>query len=261
MTDPPELLHQAGADHFEPEPADPTVGAWSGPAILGQDPAPYLVGESVPWIVDTDGLTIDTSPYDHEEGHDSENYGESFTMPWDAGAPADVAQAQASSRAHGADYGASRSLNYSAPPFQAYDERYLSERIEGFGPVELPQLVGGGMRGLNSYGVNNPPLESYGGQGFRYGYTEQFAVDRKMYDPERINDDRMYTVNTATVLDDQPVPENAGAYNAPFSSLARIIANVNQKPMMRRQPPAMDQSVMTDGSEDLYDAESEWVIG
>jgi hypothetical protein len=259
--DPYTPLHQSDPAHAEQLPGDPTVGAWSGPEILRDDPAPYLVGESVPWVVDTDGLVLDTTPDDHEEGYDSENYGESFTMPWDGGAPADVAQARASAVAHGTDFGSSRKGNYDTPPFQAHDERYLSYRIEGFGPIELPQLVGGGMRGLNSYGVNNPALESYGGQGFRYGYTEQFVVDRKMYDAERMTDERLITANTATGIDDQPVPANPGAYNTPFSSLARILTTVNQKPMMRRQPPAMDQSVITDGAEDLYDAESDWVIG
>jgi hypothetical protein len=87
------------------------------------------------------------------------------------------------------------------------------------------------------------------------------VVDRKMYDAERMTDERLITANTATGIDDQPVPANPGAYNTPFSSLARILTTVNQKPMMRRQPPAMDQSVITDGAEDLYDAESDWVIG
>lgn len=259
--DPPTPLHQADPSHFEQTPADPTVGAWSGPAILQDDPAPYLVGESVPWVVDTDGMVIDTTPDDHSVGYDSENFREYDTEPWDGGAPADVAQARASAIAHGTDYGSARKHVYDTPPFQAADERYLSYRIEGFGPIELPALVGGGQRGLNSYGVNNPGLESYGGQGFRFGYTEQFVVDRKMYDPERITDERLITANTATGIHDQPVPANPGAYNEPFSSLARILRTVNQKPMMRRQPPPMDQSVMTDGTEDLYDAESEWVIG
>lgn len=259
--DPPTPLHVSDPSHFQPDPADPTLGAWSGPAILQDNPAPYLVGESVPWVVDTDGLVLDLTPDDHEEGYDSENYGESFTMPWDGGAPADVAQARASAVAHGTDFGAARKHVYDTPPFQAHDERYMSYRLEGFGPIELPALAGGGQRGLNSYGVNNPPLESYGGQGFRFGFTEQFVVDRKMYDPERLNDERLITPNTVTFIDDQPVPDDPGPYNGPFSSLARILTNVNQTPMMRRQPPPMDQPEMTDGTDDLYDAASEWVIG
>lgn len=261
MVDPPTPLHQADPSHATPEPADPTIGAWSGPPILATDPAPYILGESVPWVVDTDGLVLDYTPDDHEDGYGSENYGESFTMPWDGGAPADVEQARASGYAHGTDYGSSRKSNYDTPPFQAADERYLSWRFDGFGPVELPALAGGGQRGLNSYAVNNPPLESYGGQGYRFGWVEQFAVDRKMYDPTRVNDERLIQPNTATEIDNQPVPGDPGPYNVPFNSLARILTTVNQKPMMRRQPPAMDQSIMTDGTDDVYDSDNDWVIG
>jgi hypothetical protein len=262
FVDPPTPLHQADPSHAEAEPGDPTQGAWSGPPILDSDPAPYLVGESVPWVVDTDGHVLDFTPWgDHDQGYDSENYGESFTMPWDGGAPADVHQAHASALSHGTDFGAARKHVYDTPPFQAFDERYRAERVEGLGPVELPALAGGGQRGLNSYGVNNPGLESYGGRGFRYGFTEMFTVDRRMYDPTRVNDERLITANTATSIDDQPVPEDPGPYNAPFTSLSRILTTVNQSPMLRRSPPAFDQSIMTDGSDDVYDAESEWVIG
>lgn len=262
MVDPPTPLHQADPSHAMAEPADPTQGAWSGPDILQDDSAPYLVGESVPWVVDTPGLDLDLTPWgDHEEGFESENYGESFTWPGDGGAPADVEQARASTLAHSRDFGAARKHIYDTPPFQAADERYIGEYVEGFGPIEIPVLAGGGQRGLNSYPVNNPADDSYLGRGFRYGFTEMMAVDRKMYDPERINDERLILANTATAIDDQPVPNNSGPYNEPFSSLARILRNVNQKPMMRRQPPAIDQSIMADGTDDLYDAESEWVIG
>jgi hypothetical protein len=262
MVDPPTPLHQADPAHAVSEPGDPTVGAWSGPPILDTDPAPYLIGESVPFVVDTDGLVLDYTVWgDHEDGYASENYGESFTMPYDGGAPADVQQAHASGYAHTRDYGAARKHVYDTPPFQATDERYLGWYEEGFGPVELPALAGGGQRGLNSYGVNNPGMDSYGGHGYRFGWTEKMAVDRKMYDPVRINDERLIQPNTATEIDDQPVPGDAGPYNPPFTSLARIIATVNQKPMMRRQPPAMDQSIMTDGTDDTYDADNDWVIG
>lgn len=262
FVDPPTPLHQADPSHARADAADPTVGAWSGPAILQTAPPAYMVGESVPWVVDTEGLVLDLSEWgDHEAGYDSENYGESFTMPWDGGAPADVAQAQASARAHSIDHGAARKHAYDTPPFQAFDERYIGQYIEGFGPIELPALAGGGQRGLNSYDVNNPGLESYGGKGFRFGFTEQMWVDRKMYDPTRVNDERLILANTATVLDDQPVPADPGPYNEPFTSLARILRTVNQTPMMRRQPPAMDQSVITDGADDLYDAGDDWVMG
>lgn len=262
MVDPPTPLHTSDPAHATPEPGDPTVGAWSGPSILQSDPAPYIIGESVPYVVDTDGLMLDLTPWgDHEDGYASENYTEAFQQPWEAAPVADVEQAAASAAAHGEDLGAARKHVYDTPPFQGFDERYLGGYVEGFGPVELPALAGGGQRGLNSYPVNNPGLEMYGGRGYRYGWGEWQTVDRKMYDPERVHDERLITANTATELDDQPVPDGAGPYNGPFSSLSRILTTVNQTPMMRRQPPAMDQSIMGDGADDVYDADSDWVIG
>jgi len=246
--------------HSVPVEADPTIGAWSGPPILADPTYDYLVGESVPFVVDTEGLQLNFTPDGHEEGFGTENFREYDTEPWDAGAPADIAMGRASGLAHSQDYGASVAQNYDDPPFQASDERYLSYRFEGFGPVELPALAGGGQRGLNSYGVNNPPLESYGGRGYRYGWVEQAVVDRKMYDATRVHDERLITPNTATEFADQPVPADAGRYNEPFGSLQRAMTTISQRPMMRRQPPAMDQSIMVDGTEDVYYADSDWVM-
>jgi hypothetical protein len=260
FVDPPTPLHEADPSHFLPEPGDPVQGAWSGPPILADGSYDYLQGESVAYVVDTPGLEMDFTPDDHSEGDGGRNYREWFTEPDDAAAPGDLAQIQASTLAHATDYGAAFKATYADPPFQSADERYLSWRFEGFGPIELPALAGGGQRGLNSYAVNNPPLESYGGRGYRQGWVEQFAVDRKMYDPTRVHDERMITANTATVLEDQPVPDNAGPYNEPFGTFARAFTRP-QTPLMRRQPPPMDQSIMTDGTDELYDADSEWVMG
>jgi len=260
--DPPTPLHQIDPSHATAEAADPTRGAWQGPPILQDDPAPQLLGESVPFVVDTDGLVLEFSDWgDHEDGYGSENFREWDQLPTDAAPPGDVAQGTASALAHSVDRGAALKHVYDPGPFIDATDHETLTRVEGFGPIELPALSGGGQRGLNSYAVNNPALESYEGRGFRFGFAEIGSNLRRMYDPTRVNDERLVTTNTMTAIDDQPVPADPGEYNSPFTSLARIITNVNQRPLLRRQPPPIDQSIMTDGTEDLYDATSEWVIG
>lgn len=262
-TDPPEALHQIDPAHATPEAADPTLGAWQGPPILNSDPAPYMVGESVPFVVDTGGLVYgDQMDWgDHEDGYGGPNFREWEQEPYDAAPPADIAQGAAWGAAHGQDRGAAVRHAYDPGPLIDQTDHYVANRVEGFGPIELPALAGGGQRGLNSYGVNNPPLEMYGGRGFRYGVTEQFHAFRRMYDPTRVNDERMVLVNTMDTASDQTVPDDAGPYNSPFNEFARAIRDVNQKPMMRRVPPSIDQSIMSDGEDDIYAADSEWVIG
>lgn len=247
-------------DHATPTPGDPTVGGWSGPGILGDDPAPYIY-EDVDFVVQTDGTMLDFTPVDHGDGYAGGNYRDDFTTPYGVN-PADVAYANVTGYAHGTDYGSSRKSSYDVPPFQAHDERYLSTRFEGVGQIELPTIVGGQQRGLNGSAVNNPPLEMYGGRGYRYGWVEQSWVDRKMYDPTRTHDERMVLPNVATVGANQPVPSAAGPYNSPFDSLARIIRNVQQKPTLRRQPPPINESITDDGSFPGYADESpDWVVG
>lgn len=265
---PPELLHTVDPSHATPTPGDPTVGAYGAPAILGTDPAPYVadqvtVYEEVPWVVNTSGGPLDMTPEGHDQGNVLKNFTEGFTAPGGA-APGDVDYARASAVAHGTDYGASRERNYEVPPFQASDERYEGFRIEGMGPVGdlIPTLAGGGQRGLNGLSVNNPGLPMYDGRGYRYGWTEWNRVDRKMYDPTRVHDERLNLPNVADLEANNPVPAGAGAYNSPFASMARAITDIQQKPLMRRQPPPVEQSIMTDGepSYDPYYSDS-WVVG
>lgn len=224
--DPYEKLHTAGADHVaDRQDPNPT---WDAPGDLDQVP-PYLSGEypeNPDWLyADTPGITLDNTDYMSHEAPDSP-----MTAP---------------------DEGASREALYEPPQLQAHDERYLSTRFEGLGssPVSDAQL----RRGLNADPINNP-------EGFRLGWVEQTMVDRKMYDPERIHDRRLNLVNTADVVADQPgqpVP-----WGNPFPALGRMITSVAQKPMVRREPPPIDESIVTDGSDDMYDAhETDWVAG
>lgn len=262
---PAEPLHTADPRHGIPEPADASTGAWAGPPILATDPAPYLVdgGYVDDWVVDTPGAVLDLTPYDHNDGYGGANYADGPTVY--ASNPGDLAYQAASAHAHGSDYGSSRASSYDQPPMQAWDERYISTRFEGVGPVGdlIPTLAGGGQRGLNGLSVNNPPMDSYDGRGYRWGWIEQFMVDRKMYDGQRVHDERFNTPNVAEYEMNGTVPEDAGAYNSPFDTMARIITNVNQRPLLRRTPPPIDQSLIDDAeyAEDSPYYSDSWVVG
>lgn len=238
-TDPPERLHTSDPAHAEwddDELNQQTYTAPYGPGV--GDLYDDYVGLDL-WIAETPGRVFDTTPDDHRDGYPSEAY------------PTDLEYVAASSAAHGDDRGSSRELNFEQPPFQASDETYWGNRFEGLDstPINPVALV----RGLNSQPENNP-------DGFRRGWDSYSGVDRKMYDPERIHDERVNLVNTAHGPTDQPVPENATPYNSPFDSLARIMDR-SPRPMMRREPPPFDESITTDG-DDLDPVEIQtWVVG
>ncbi len=224
--DPYERLHTAGADHVA-DSKDPNP-TWIAPGDLDQVPE-YVSGdypEDPDWLfADTPGVWVDATNYESHEAPDSP-----MVAP---------------------DEGAARQAGFAPPVLQSYDERYLGVRFEGIdkSPVNDAQL----RRGLNADPINNP-------EGFRLGWVEQNFVDRKMYDPERIHDRRLNLPNTADVVANQPgqpVP-----FGNPFAGLARAITSVSQRPMIRREPPPIDESVVDDGSENTYDAtETDWVVG
>ncbi len=241
-TDPDEKLHVADAAHSLPS-GDPNP-VWESPADIN-DQADFLydadavVGD---FVSDASGMVLDTTPWTHDEGGD---FGSE---------PNDLAAINANAQTAGRDFGASRADNFAVPPFQDSSTRYVSPRFEGLDgtPVAPVALV----RGLNSDPANNP-------EGFRRGWVEQTFTERRMYDPERTHDRRLLTPNTAYAETNQAaIPGTSGS---PYDTLARAIKNVNQRPMIRREPPAMSQSIETDGSEEpeyQYDSQpSDWVAG
>ncbi len=221
--DPDQRLHTAGADHVR-DFADPNP-TWDAPGDMDQ--VPMFVSEvpHIDWMLaDTDGIDFDRTP----DSHDAE-YRSAMLAP---------------------NEGASRQDTFAPPLFQASDERYLSSRFEGLGESPIPTEAL--RRGLNGDPLNNP-------EGFRRGWVEQFLVDRKLYDPQRVHDRRMVRPNTADVVTDQP--SQPATFGNPFSGLARAMTSISQRPMVRREPPPIDESILTDGSEDTYDAYPEWVVG
>ena len=240
--DPDERLHTADEAHSRRGHGQDPNPSWEMTVDPDQTPEYLADYPEMDWLVaDTPGFVLDTTPVDHNDGAGVKPYAN------------DVASQSGAYAASSNDRGSDEKHVFNVPPFQDATTRYVSSRFEGIGTYGVSDTAL--KRGLNSLPENNP-------DGFRRGWVEQQFVDRKMYDPERIHDRRLNTLNVAAVATDQPVPEDAGNYNSPFSSLARMMRTVNQKPMIRREPPPISESVVTDGEEDMYDATSgEWVVG
>lgn len=225
--DPYEKLHTAGSDHVR-DAMDPNP-VWESPGDLSSGVPAFIEDSEHPhidWLVaDTGGVYVDVTDYESHEAPDSP-----MVAP---------------------DEGASRQRGYAPPVMQSHDERYLSTRFEGLSTSPVNNIAN--QRGLNADPVNNP-------EGFRYGWVEQHTVDRKLYVGERVHDRRLNLPNTVYI--DTGQPAQPVTFGNPFASLARIITSANQKPLIRRQPPTIDETIVSDGSEDTYaDTYPDWVAG
>lgn len=155
---------------------------------------------------------------------------------------------------HEQNLGATVAQNYAAPSLQFSDERYMGLDFESPGnsfAQGIPALAGGGQRGLNSLDENNPPLEMYGGQGYRRGHVNWWRVDRSF--AARIiqrHDMKALFDNTAYGPTDQPgigTPDSSG-----LPLFARAIKNINQTPQLRRTPEVPSSYVTDDGTGETY---------
>jgi hypothetical protein len=233
----PEPLHTADPAHSENEPG---VDSYTYTAHGGVAAPEYLDDYVDDWVVaETPGLQIDTTPTSHEDGMGTEAY------------RSDVQLTHAQTVAHMTDYGSARRATYAPPVTQFADERYIGKMFSGLGPIPMDPVVV--QRGLNGLPENNP-------DGYPLGHISQFWVDRKFAIGERMHDQRYTLVNTADVVRDQPAGAE-GAVGSPFDGLARAITRTWQRPMVRREPPSIDNSETTDGESGIYAAETPWVVG
>jgi hypothetical protein len=252
-TDAPERLHQAAPEHAITDTPDPYAVTYRAPGEL--DPPEWLSEyPDAEWIIldPESNAPIDTTPWSHEVGYPSENY------------PDEVTMAAASSAAHSEDYGSDRLGTFDVGPLNMWDEARVGTEFEGFGPTPINPITN--VRGLNSNPANNPPDDSYGPMGYRPGWHRDWWGDagRKLYYGRReTHDQRWLLPDTATVDPGQLAPRDGKPYTSTFDSLARAITNIWQRPMMRREPPPIEDTVITDGSEDTYAADFSdiWVAG
>jgi len=268
LFDVPAALHLADRRHKLPgHDTDPGAHSYHAPAQIAEGPAgeEYFATQDV---LDSGGLVLDTTPSTHDDGL---GVGVEPTSVTDMDTPggADWDLLAKTHPRHARNQGAPARSTYQPRQFQFHDERYEAPRVEGFGPEAtdgLPALAGGGGRGLNGLSVNNPPLESYGGRGFRYGTTEQSWVRRKF--PVRIiqrHDALPWTPNLAVVDTDAPPPARGTPYTSPFSALQRMLGDVAKQPHLRRTPPGLEVAALVsegepDTTSDVIGADASWAV-
>jgi hypothetical protein len=239
--DAPSPLHVADPRHAR-------IGKEPGPQDYAFEAPPYPYAKPMgredfgsQEVIDTRGLQIDATVYNtHDDGR---HWGLSYTNVPDLDTPGGIDNdiLRKTNVDHDKDQGASRKQNYSEKAPQFYDEKYLWFRIPGLGTEatdSIPSLAGGGGRGLNGLSVNNPPLESYLGQGFWPGTTEQWVVDRKF--AARViqrNDERAQTPNLPYFEANAPAAKPGNQVVSPFSALQRMVGSVSKIALARRTPP------------------------
>lgn len=232
-------LHELNPEHNEPGSEDPNPSWHADPY---QDVAPMHEVVGMEWVTDAPGMLLDRTPTSHDVGG-----------PRGLAGPAELA------RAHSVDLGADEAESRREPPYQFATDRYDSTATEGFGPVGVAPVAL--VRGLTSDPANNPPLDSYGGQPYRFGWYRRFWIEHDFSPPDRTHTYRMVTPPTAAVAGNAPPPADPGPYNAPFASLARAIRNLSAKPMTRRVPEPPDADVIDDGIGQAVEPITDWVVG
>lgn len=252
LKDPATALHQMDARHFGvAEPEDTNNPSWQNPdpAEAGGAPPDYLVdyvgNEWYPY--NAYGAQFDHTPTDSSVGYAGSS-GEGMT---DADNRAEAGAAHALS--YGADVQSNRGNALTLRPVDQVDEHYVVSRFESDRAVQLNPAAA--TRGFNGQAVNSDEAL------IRPGLVEQPWVERKMLAPaQRVHDSRLYTPNTATLPSD--TPPNPAPWGSPFNRLARAMTRTWQTPMVRRDPPPMDEQLVQDGADVQYaTVGDEWVIG
>lgn len=234
-------VHTADRAHAVTDASDPIAYVYTAPLGLDytDDPIPEYPG--VEWVTQEPGRIGDMTPISHNGG----DTGPTFAT--DEGMQAD------SLARHSVDYGGSRDYNYAEPIFRFSDETFDMVIRDGATP-EPPTTVStvALQRGLNGLPENNP-------DGWRAGHIEWFRPNRRFYEGTRTHDARPLIPNVAQLGTEQPpVPT---PYGNPFTSLARAMTTVNNRPMMRREPTPMSQDITTDGSYEADVYAGDWMVG
>lgn len=209
--------------------ADPTHAATSDddhPQTQGYQAPPMqpaaLVGDfpGSEWVIIAPGVVIDRTDYGSHQA--------------DAG-----------------QLGAARARNTAVEvPYTFAGEHYESARWPGLPGQDISTTAI--QRGRNSASVNNP-------EGFALGHDDRYWVDRRFALGERVHDTRIYEVNTAYEQQDAPPPDPGTPWTSPFSSLARAMTRVWQRPSVRREPPPVSADLETEP--DAYPAAvPSWVV-
>lgn len=200
------------------------------PAVAQADPYPGLE-----WVDTYRTPELDQTDYRSHEGRD--------TYP---AQPDRVAQQQVSGIGHSENQGAALRQTWFAPRPRILREQQVNDRRPGIGPgASLGVNPVALQRGLNALPENNP-------DGFHPGTVRRYMIDRKFYAGQRVHDQRPLIPRTVTLIGN--VPPTGAPNGSPFSSFARSIKNVWQRPDQRREPEGVTAAALTDGMAGVYQA-------
>ena len=214
--------------HDELTDVAPGQVAYAAPPLTESAPIGEYPGAE--WIANTLGTVIDRTDYDTHEAPDT----------------------------HAVAEGAAHQGYYSQyAPTQFTGEKYTDVKFDS----NPGQVVSNAAlrRGLNSFPENNPDGVMPGSQ-----QVNDFWVDRKFFEGERVHDRRIMTPNTADHATNVPAATTQdGLYARAYDSLARPMTRVWARPEFRREPPSASEDLQQDGtgqSQPLYPALSPWVV-
>lgn len=149
---------------------------------------------------------------------------------------------------HSLDEGAAEArLHRRGAEMRGPGETYTREVWKDFGPEASAISQEVIYRGINSHPQNNPPLEMYDGDGFRYGFQDFATRGRDRRFLSRVirseHGARAVYPNTAHIP-----PPSADDRTAPlWRSLARNVLQVEKRPTIPRTPPALSDVLAEDG--------------
>lgn len=221
---------------FRLDPEHSNLDAEDQNAFIYQAPALPEVGDvgefpGLDVLSPLPGIVIDTTP----ETHDA---------PPHPLRDNDRAMQADSWKAHNEDHGASRAANHEPAILTFWDEQQVHTVVQNFGPEVADTINPDAVnRGRNGSSLNNP-------DGFRQGETHFWQENRKFYVGERNHDERPVTLNTPAFAGNVPAPsaDKFTPYSSPFSSLARPITRMFNRPEIRRDPKSLTADIITDGA-------------
>lgn len=152
-------------------------------------------------------------------------------------------------------------INRGGPARQHHEERFLRQHDEHPQTTRVettPDRMGdptvATLRGDNSLPQNNP-------EGYRYGWIVWRRTNRRMFQmgPELRHTERLLRPTLAAAASDSPTSLNPGRYASPYGTLTKFIESRLQFPILRRNPPEVQENVTDDGMSTADDQFMDWV--
>jgi len=236
--DVPRAVHLADEEHMTRGQVDGQTIEWtSPPTSLPPGFDQYIDDTAGPddvadhQISTREGFTLDQTP-----SHDHLNVGD-----------------------HNSDLGSARAQHWAEKSIRGPSETYGYQSVPSFAPEKMQPTDENLRRGINSHPMNNPPLEMYGGRGFREGTWEFAERGRLRTKLSRVirTDHGVHPLRPNTVY---VPPRHHYLRDVPlWQSFARMIEKVEKRNMVRRVPPEIGEVIAEDGGPGTGDETS--IIG